>query len=129
MITKFKLFENFYEDGNFWYIEIAVNDYSAFSPYLAPADFDTLDNVIKYAKEVIETLNKSGVEFKVYTNNTELKDVDGLIFLFKNEKDIPDTMKGHLLNLTPQVYSNVWEGREISDNDLDRFFNSEKFGL
>ena len=129
MIIHFKMFEdNFYQE-DFWYFEIAVNDYSSIKQYQALSFLDTFDKVVKYCKTLIEVLNSKNINFRTYTNQVNQENVDGIIFLFKNEKDIPDFIRSHKLNISHDIYKRRWEGTEIPDNDLDLYFNAKKFGL
>ena len=120
--------DNFYQE-DFWYFEIAVNDYSSIKQYQALSFLDTFDKVVKYCKTLIEVLNSKNINFRTYTNQVNQENVDGIIFLFKNKEDVPNFIKSQRLILGLSTYKEIWEGKEIPNNDLDLYFNAKKFGL
>ena len=125
MIINFKIFEdNFYQE-TFWYFELVVYDPS----YTTTSDYSSLERVISYGKNIINDLNKKNINFRTYTNQVNQENVDGIIFLFKNKEDVPNFIKSQRLILGLSTYKEIWEGKEIPNNDLDLYFNAKKFGL
>ena len=130
MIINFKIFEdNFYQE-TFWYFELVVYDFSMINPsYTTTSDYSSLERVISYGKNIINDLNKKNINFRTYTNQVNQENVDGIIFLFKNKEDVPNFIKSQRLILSLDTYKEIWEGKEIPNNDLDLYFNAKKFGL
>ena len=130
MIINFKIFEdNFYQE-TFWYFELVVYDFSMINPsYTTTSDYSSLERVISYGKNIINDLNKKNINFRTYTNQVNQENVDGIIFLFKNKEDVPNFIKSQRLILGLSTYKEIWEGKEIPNNDLDLYFNAKKFGL